>query len=162
MLALLLRHLTRAAPWCSVSTRQSNDARSRALVYRNAVHSSHSYFVKAMSLRWLSLVWLVSRRGARRVWALHFWSHRSGTMRNGINATRCSTTGGARCWLLDRELDRGGRPSIRPYHCSDRISANQPTPRPVPQPQRMQPRAPDGLRRGLRPANGTHPHTDGR
>jgi len=39
-------------------------------VYRDAVRSSHSHFVKAMGLRWLSLMWLVPIPWAGRVWAL--------------------------------------------------------------------------------------------
>ena len=41
-------------------------------VYRDAVRSSHSHFVKAMGLRWLSLMWLVPIPWAQRVWALPF------------------------------------------------------------------------------------------
>ena len=41
-------------------------------VYRDAVRSSHSHFVKAMGLRWLSLMWLVRIPWAGRVWALPF------------------------------------------------------------------------------------------
>ena len=36
-------------------------------VYQDAVHSSHSHFVKAMGLRWLSLMWLIDIP-----WALPF------------------------------------------------------------------------------------------
>lgn len=41
-------------------------------IYRDPVHSSHSHFVKASGLRWLSLMLLVSIPWAQRVWALPF------------------------------------------------------------------------------------------
>ena len=56
--------------------RRSNGARARRLlpkgVYRDAVRSSHSHFVKATGLRWVSLMLLVSIPWANRVWALPF------------------------------------------------------------------------------------------
>jgi DDE superfamily endonuclease len=41
-------------------------------VYRDAVRSSHSHFVKASGLRWVCLMLLVPIPWARRVWALPF------------------------------------------------------------------------------------------
>ena len=41
-------------------------------VYRDAVRSSHSHFVKATGLRWVSLMLLVPIPWAKRVWALPF------------------------------------------------------------------------------------------
>jgi hypothetical protein len=41
-------------------------------IYRDPVRSSHSHFVKASGLRWLSLMVLVNIPWARRVWALPF------------------------------------------------------------------------------------------
>ena len=41
-------------------------------IYRDAVRSSHSHFVKTSGLRWLSLMLLVSIPWAKRVWALPF------------------------------------------------------------------------------------------
>jgi len=41
-------------------------------IYRDPVHSSHSHFVKASGLRWLSLMLLVPIPWAQRVWALPF------------------------------------------------------------------------------------------
>ncbi len=41
-------------------------------VYRDAVRSSHSHFVKATGLRWVSLMLLTPIPWARRVWALPF------------------------------------------------------------------------------------------
>ncbi len=41
-------------------------------IYRDPVRSSHSHFVKASGLRWLSLMMLVPIPWAKRVWALPF------------------------------------------------------------------------------------------
>jgi hypothetical protein len=41
-------------------------------VYRDAVRSSHSHFVKASGLRWISLMWLAAIPWAQRIWALPF------------------------------------------------------------------------------------------
>ena len=41
-------------------------------VYRDAVRSSQSPFVKAMGLRWISLMWIVRIPRAGRVWTLPF------------------------------------------------------------------------------------------
>lgn len=41
-------------------------------IYRDAVRSSTSHFVKASGLRWMSLMWLADIPFARRVWALPF------------------------------------------------------------------------------------------
>ncbi len=41
-------------------------------IYRDAVRSSHSHFVKASGLRWISLMWLTPIPWAQRVWALPF------------------------------------------------------------------------------------------
>jgi hypothetical protein len=41
-------------------------------IYRDPVRSSHSHFVKASGLRWLSLMLLVPIPWAKRVWALPF------------------------------------------------------------------------------------------
>lgn len=41
-------------------------------IYRDPVRSSHSHFVKASELRWLSLMLLVPVPWAQRVWALPF------------------------------------------------------------------------------------------
>src|SRR5215203_2126821 len=43
-------------------------------IYRDPVRSSHSHFVKASGLRWLSLMLLVEIPWAGRVWALPFLS----------------------------------------------------------------------------------------
>lgn len=41
-------------------------------IYRDPVRSSHSHFVKASGLRWLSLMLLVETPWAGRVWVLPF------------------------------------------------------------------------------------------
>jgi hypothetical protein len=41
-------------------------------IYRDAVRSSKSHFVKASGLRWVSLMWLTAIPWAQRVWALPF------------------------------------------------------------------------------------------
>jgi hypothetical protein len=41
-------------------------------IYRDAVRSSQSHFVKASGLRWLSLMWLTKIPWAQRIWALPF------------------------------------------------------------------------------------------
>jgi len=41
-------------------------------IYRDAVRSSKSHFVKASGLRWMSLMWLTTIPFAQRVWALPF------------------------------------------------------------------------------------------
>ena len=41
-------------------------------IYRDPVRSTHSHFVKASGLRWLSLMLLVPIPWAKRVWALPF------------------------------------------------------------------------------------------
>src|SRR5216684_6112962 len=41
-------------------------------IYRDAVRSSKSHFVKASGLRWISVMWLTRIAWAQRVWALPF------------------------------------------------------------------------------------------
>ena len=41
-------------------------------IYRDAVRSSKSHFVKASGLRWISLMWLTKIAWAERIWALPF------------------------------------------------------------------------------------------
>lgn len=41
-------------------------------IYRDAVRSSSSHFVKASGLRWISLMWLTPIPWAQRIWALPF------------------------------------------------------------------------------------------
>lgn len=82
-------------------------------VYRDAVRSSHSHFVKAMGLRWLSLMWLVRIPWAQRVWALPFITVLAPSAQYHAEQGRCHKTltdwarqmlACLRCWLPDREL----------------------------------------------------------
>lgn len=41
-------------------------------IYRDPIRSSHSHFVKASGLRWISLMWLTPIPWAKRIWALPF------------------------------------------------------------------------------------------
>lgn len=43
-------------------------------IYRDPVRSSHSHFVKASGLRWISLMWLTENPWAARIWALPFFT----------------------------------------------------------------------------------------
>lgn len=43
-------------------------------IYRDAVHSSKSHFVKTSGLRWVSLMWLQKIAWAERIWALPFFT----------------------------------------------------------------------------------------
>ena len=47
---------------------------SKRGIYRDPVRSSHSHFVKASGLRWISLMWLRENRWAARIWALPFFT----------------------------------------------------------------------------------------
>ena len=77
LLSLLLRHLAPATgPLVlgideTVKRRKGKQIKAKG-VYRDGVRSSHGHFVKAMGLRWVSLMWLVEIPWARRVWALPF------------------------------------------------------------------------------------------
>ena len=77
LLSLLLRHLAPATgPLVlgideTVERRKGKQIAAKG-VYRDGVRSSHGHFVKAMGLRWVSLLWLVEIPWARRVWALSF------------------------------------------------------------------------------------------
>ena len=91
-------------------------------VYRVGVRSSLGYFVKAMGLRWVSLMWLVELPWVQRVWALPFLSalapsnryhaarhRRHQTVTDWARQMLCCV----RRWLPDHEPgmvgDRGGR-----------------------------------------------------
>jgi len=47
---------------------------SKRGIYRDPVRSSHSHFVKASGLRWISLMWLTENPWAARIWALPFFT----------------------------------------------------------------------------------------
>lgn len=55
----------------TIERRWGRQIRARG-IYRDPVRSSHSHFVKASGLRWLSLMWLTEIPWAKRVWALPF------------------------------------------------------------------------------------------
>ena len=77
LLSLLLRHLAPATGPLVLGIDETVERRKGKRiaakgVYRDGVRSSHGHFVKAMGLRWISLMWLVEIPWARRVWALPF------------------------------------------------------------------------------------------
>jgi hypothetical protein len=55
----------------TIERRRGNKIKAKG-IYRDPVRSSHSHFVKASGLRWLSLMLLTPIPWARRVWALPF------------------------------------------------------------------------------------------
>ena len=75
LLALLLRYLDPGqTPLVfgldeTIERRWGPQIRTRG-IYRDAVRSSDSHFVKASGLRWLSLMWLTPIPWAQRLWAL--------------------------------------------------------------------------------------------
>jgi hypothetical protein len=75
LLCLLLRHLGSAEGPLVFGIDETLERRwgrriSARGIYRDAVRSSGSHFVKASGLRWVSLMWLTSIPWAQRVWAL--------------------------------------------------------------------------------------------
>ena len=76
LLGLLIRHLVPSGPIVlgiddTIERRRGKRISAKG-IYRDPVHSSHSHFVKASGLRWLSLMLLAPVPWARRVWALPF------------------------------------------------------------------------------------------
>ena len=77
LLGLLVQHLGPATgPLClgideTIERRKGPRIAAKG-VYRDGVRSSRGHFVKAMGLRWVSLMWLVELPWTRRVWALPF------------------------------------------------------------------------------------------
>ena len=79
LLELLLRYLDRGAPKGhpplvfgldeTIERRWGPHIGARG-IYRDAVRSSDSHFVKTSGLRWLSLMWLTPVPWAQRIWAL--------------------------------------------------------------------------------------------
>ena len=55
----------------TIERRRGEKIKARG-IYRDPVRSSHSHFVKASGLRWLSLMLLVPIPWAQRIWALPF------------------------------------------------------------------------------------------
>ena len=72
LLGLLVQHLGPATgPLClgideTIERRKGPRIAAKG-VYRDGVRSSHGHFVKAMGLRWVSLMWLVQLPWTRRV-----------------------------------------------------------------------------------------------
>jgi hypothetical protein len=82
-------------------------------IYRDPVRSSHSHFVKASGLRWLSLMLLVPVPWAERVWALPFltalapserYCHAHGRRHKTLTDWARQLVLQARRWLPDRPL----------------------------------------------------------
>ena len=137
LLALLLRHLDPGGPLVfgldeTIERRAGPHIEAKG-VYRDAVRSSHSHFVKAMGLHWLSLMWLVRIPWAGRVWALPFLTvlapsaryhaeqgRRHKTLTNWARQMLCLL----RRWLPDRTYAtlrllaacHAGSRSVRPRH----------------------------------------------
>jgi hypothetical protein len=77
LLRLLLEVLAHGSePWVfgideTIERRWGSKIQARG-IYRDAVRSSHSHFVKTSGLRWISLMWLTKIPWAQRIWALPF------------------------------------------------------------------------------------------
>lgn len=76
LLQLLVRSFVPTGPIVlgiddTIERRRGKRIRAKG-IYRDPVHSSHSHFVKASGLRWLSVMLLAPVPWARRVWALPF------------------------------------------------------------------------------------------
>ena len=76
LLGLLIEHLVAEGPIVlgiddTIERRRGKRISAKG-IYRDPVHSSHSHFVKASGLRWLSLMLLSPVPWARRIWALPF------------------------------------------------------------------------------------------
>ena len=75
LLGLLVKHLARGElPLVfgideTIERRWGRKIAARG-IYRDAVRSSQSHFVKASGLRWISLMWLAAIPWAQRIWAL--------------------------------------------------------------------------------------------
>lgn len=76
LLKLLVATFAPTGPWVvacddTIERRRGTHIKAKG-IYRDPVRSSHSHFVKASGLRWLSLMLLVNIPWAKRVWALPF------------------------------------------------------------------------------------------
>ncbi len=69
-------------------------------VYRDAVRSSHSHFVKATGLRWVSLMLLTPIPWAKRVWALPFLTALAPSERANLAASKRSKAVTDWAWQL--------------------------------------------------------------
>ena len=124
-LSLLLRHLAPATGPLVLGIDETMERRKGKRiaakgVYRDGVRSSHGHFVKAMGLRWVSLMWLVEIPWARRVWALPFltvlapsrrWHAERGRRHQTVTDWARQMLCCVRRWLPEQELvvvgDRG-------------------------------------------------------
>ena len=130
LLGLLVCHLAPATgPLClgideTVERRKGKRIAAKG-VYRDGVRSSHGHFVKAMGLRWISLMWLVELPWTRRVWALPVLTvlapssryhaerdRRHKTITDWARQMLCCV----RRWLPDRELVVVGDRSYAALH----------------------------------------------
>jgi len=76
LLGLLMNAFARSGPVIlglddTIERRRGAQIKAKG-IYRDPVHSTHSHFVKASGLRWLSLMLLAPIAWAQRVWALPF------------------------------------------------------------------------------------------
>ena len=108
LMTLLLRHLDPGGPLVfgldETIERWAGPRIEAKGVYRDAVRSSHSHFVKAMGLRWLSLMWLVPIPWAGLIWALPFLTVLALSARYHAERGRRQMLCVLRRWLPDREL----------------------------------------------------------
>ena len=82
-------------------------------IYRDAVRSSHSHFVKCSGLRWISLMWLAPVPWAERVWALPVltalapserYCQEQGTQHKKLTDWARQIVSVLRRWLPERQL----------------------------------------------------------
>lgn len=106
-------------------------------IYRDAVRSSASHFVKASGLRWVCLCWLGRVRWAQRVWALPFLTALAPSERyyRKRGRTPKKLTGWARQLILQLRRWLPGRRLVvvadSSYAVLDLLHACQTLPRPV-------------------------------
>ena len=100
-----------ASKACSMHQRRLGPRIEAKGVYRDAVRSSQSPFVKAMGLRWISLMWIVRIPRAGRVWTLPFLTVLAPSAR--YHAEQGRRHSGSRA----RRAARGSRACICP-HCN--------------------------------------------
>jgi hypothetical protein len=98
----------------SIERRRGGKIKAKG-IYRDPVRSSHSHFVKASGLRWLSLMLLVPIPWAQRVWALPFLTvlapserYYVGRQRGAQKVDRLGAPDGAAIAALVAEAEVGG------------------------------------------------------
>lgn len=106
-------------------------------IYRDAVRSSKSHFVKASGLRWISLMWLAPIGWAQRIWALPFltvlapserYSEERGRQHKKITDWARQMIFQLRRWLPERDIVVVGDNS---YAVLELLHACQSLPNPV-------------------------------